>query len=59
MKKKICLPMSDLDIQRVDNFATKLQITRAEAISRIICFYFEEGNHENSAILGNAKQADF
>jgi hypothetical protein len=36
MKKRICLSISDLDLATIDAIAEKLQISRAELISRMI-----------------------
>ena len=40
MKKKICLPISEIDLEKVDREASRLQISRAEMISRLVLFYF-------------------
>lgn len=40
MKKKICLPISEGDLEKINAEAKKLSITRAEMISRLILFYF-------------------
>jgi len=39
MKKRICLCISDIDLATVDSIAEKLQISRAEMISRMITAY--------------------
>ena len=39
MKKRICLSISDIDLETVDAIAKKLQISRAELISRMIAAY--------------------